>query len=679
MIDNETETETGKEEIMKNNVGDNSQDTCFDPFEKRSTILRTPPRARTNSMPDVELQDPSGSQMGNTNKRKRVENSPKGKEAEEKKGDLLKEIWKKMFGQILLLEKEVKAAYKMKKEIVDISSKLSKAMEKVRPEMLDDWAEMASSKERDREREFLMENDKLRRQIRVMEDGKKRDAEQIDRLQEENAFLSRKLKSMEDTESKLLESLIDPEDRCSKCLELRKLRLRRAELKQEDSFENFQEILEEDWASDIFPKPSLIDACIGEAPPEWDIILPCNKNFESDQDNVNKGIDKFGGKDGLKKQNKNEVGEVALMLHSLGFPEKNGTFTQNTRCIYYPILSESSAESDMDDAKLFEALAEIKSHLMEQKRYKVAVPQLGAIRGLMIVRMLRFLLADTPIELTIYKSQKPQRTIIPGQQQLGSKANKAGPNETNKRRNTPKQDAVLVSMRGKTYAELLKSIKTAVKPNELGVEVQNMKRTKNGDLILTIQNGADKAEILKKELASKVPEATASLLIRRKILHLKGMDETVNEDEIRDAVSKTFNIARDKFEVTALRPAYGGKQNATLKMLETDANVLLQAKSIRVGWTKARLIEREKITRCTKCWETGHVKADCPGPDRSELCLKCGETGHKISGCQNEPFCLTCNTKGHRTESKNCKSKGSGQLKEVIPRQTINNAQISSN
>lgn len=151
------------------------------------------------------------------------------------------------------------------------------------------------------------------------------------------------------------------------------------------------------------------------------------------------------------------------------------------------------------------------------------------------------------------------------------------------------------------------------------------------------------------------------------------MDETVSEDEIREAVAKALEVAQDKFEVRALRPAYGGKQNATLKMLESDANKLRQAGSIRIGWTKARILERERISGCTRCWEPGHTRADCSGPDRSLFCMKCGKPGHEIAVCSNEPFCLVCNRVGHRTGNKTCP----GDL-DRGRKADINNAQSSS-
>lgn len=620
-------------------------------------------------MPDMDPIDPPEMSATNSNnsKRKRVENYPQdNRHSQEDFGQILKKVLSKISGQVMLLEKEVKSSYKLKKEIIGISTKLSQELEKIGTGALDEWINKVTGKENEDGEELLLENLKLRRQIRTMEGENKAETDYIELLKSENARLNNKISEMERMNALLTEG---PDgERCKECQNAQRRKHRRTQLTQNDSFENFQDISEEEWSSEIFPKPNTKREYIWNAPTEWDFIFPCDKNFESSDAEINRCIEKFGGREGLRRQNKTE-GEVAFMLHALGFPASDGTITQVARCIYYPILSDKSERSDNDDATLFKALKFIKTNLLEQKRYKVAILEKDDVRGLVMTRMLQYLFTDTPVEITMYKA--PQSWTEQKKRRFST--HKGSIDETKKeRKNSTKQDAILISMKDKSYADLLKTIKTAVNPNELGVEVQNMKRTKKGDLILTVQNGTDKAEVLKKELNNRVPEATASLLTRQKILHLKGMDETVNEREIKEAISRTIGKEDDKFEVRALRPAYGGKQNATLKMLEADASKLLQAGTIRIGWTKSRVVERENILKCTKCWESGHSGTECRGPDRSLLCLKCGKEGHKISECLDKPYCLNCETTGHRTGSKICKGKPSQKKNTDLPLPTNN-------
>lgn len=646
----------------------NDTQSSRDPFTRKFSLPRTPPRGRTYSMPDIEI-TPKEKPEGNINKRKRVEDVPLDKcKPQEDFGELLENALSIIFGQAMLLGEEVKKCYKPKKEIVSVSNKLNLELGKIRTEAFDEWLKKIIRKETDSEDALYIENAKLRRQIRSMEEEKIREKEYIEKLEEESANLANKISDMEETISMMTEVFNPSDEKCNECQKAQKLKSRRAQLKRSESYESFQNIPEEDWALEVFPKLNTVTGYIWDAPTEWDVILPCDKDFESDHADVRRCIDKFGGKEGLKRQNKME-GEVAMMLHALGFPDKGGNFNQVSRCIYYPILGDKNGKADNYDSTLFEALLKVKASLMEGKRNKLAILEMDDVRGLILIRMLQFLLSDTPVEMLIYK---PPHSLE-GQRKRRLSTNNGFTRDKSKGpRNNKKQDALLISMAGKSYADLVKTIKTAVSPNELGVEVQNMKKTRKGDLVLTIQNGADKAEVLKKELKDRVPEATTSLLVRQKILHLKGLDETVSEEEIREAISRMLGIERDKFEVRALRPAYGGKQNATLKMMEKDASNLLKATTIRIGWTKCRIIERDNTSRCTKCWEQGHGGRACKGPDRSLLCLKCGKDGHKILECPNEPFCLNCERAGHRTGSKLCPGK-LGEKRTADPSTTSTN------
>lgn len=53
------------------------------------------------------------------------------------------------------------------------------------------------------------------------------------------------------------------------------------------------------------------------------------------------------------------------------------------------------------------------------------------------------------------------------------------------------------------------------------------------------------------------------------------MDEIVNKEEIVKTMSRTTNTKLETFEVRAVRPAFGSKQNATLIMRESDAVVTI--------------------------------------------------------------------------------------------------------
>lgn len=74
------------------------------------------------------------------------------------------------------------------------------------------------------------------------------------------------------------------------------------------------------------------------------------------------------------------------------------------------------------------------------------------------------------------------------------------------------------------------------------------------------------------------------------MLHLK---RSVTEDDIKEAVNSAVGVKTENFDVRAIRPAYGGKQNATSKMYEKDAVNMFKMSKIKFGWIKCRVVERK--------------------------------------------------------------------------------------
>ncbi|CAG9816022.1 unnamed protein product [Phaedon cochleariae] len=176
---------------------------------------------------------------------------------------------------------------------------------------------------------------------------------------------------------------------------------------------------------------------------------------------------------------------------------------------------------------------------------QLALPQVEGTIGTTLVRMLEFLYADTNVEITVYMGNEGQENTNSSNGAKiasGSRRNTL-PSGTNvqKRRKKPAQEAILVKMKDTSYADLLKTMKQAVNPSEIGVDVSEIKKTRSGDLLLTVRNGPAKAEALKKEISRKIQGTTTSLLINKKVLHIKDLDEVVTEEEIRRAVCEAIS------------------------------------------------------------------------------------------------------------------------------------------
>lgn len=442
--------------------------------------------------------------------------------------------------------------------------------------------------------------------------------------------------------------------KCDQCLLAQRRDERRKFLLSVESYEGFQRISEDDWENEIFPRATVETGDVWEAPGEQTIILPCTNKFTSNNKDVRIALNRFGGIAGLIKQNKSE-GEVAMMIHSLGFPEGDGEISYNQREIYYPIISDGYTHKQAEDKNIFQSLVNTKELVLKHKKTKLAVPQLEGVEGTMFMRMLEYLFADTGVTVTIYKQTEAPKTAI--KPVNAGKTSIIGNGSASIKHGKSRQHALLVKMNGKSYAELLKTVKNSINPRELGVDIKDIKKTRNGDLLLTVENGHNKAETLKKEMRRKLPEATTSLLVNTKVLHVKDIDQVTTVEEIREAVCGEIVIKPETFDVRALRPAYGNRQNATIIMPDEDAEKLLALGKIKIGWTNCKILERKKDVKCYKCWEYGHLKAQCSGQDRENLCLRCCKEGHKASDCQNPPYCVHCKKEGHQSGNPKCASR----------------------
>lgn len=602
------------------------QDEEINPFERRSSIRRTPPslsriQSRQKSKPeeykDIENED---LWLESSQKRKRTGCSPEAEnqKKKEKVVDNIRCNFNNILEEVRKLEQVVKNMYKPKQEIKEISNKMSR----------------------------------LARQL---------DGANVNEIFE----VLNKPRSPKQEERATPAEVDDVEVQCPNCKSLKEKTLKRRALKTEESLENYLQISEEDWCCNIFPEAIVANKPIWEAPFDEQLVLPCSRKFTTNNRPVGIAIKKFGGQDGLIKQNKAK-GEVAMMTYTIGFPDQKGNMSQSSRSIYYPIVDDGEAWEKVEDKVLFNGLKELKRHILRNKNEKIAFPEMGGVAGVAFKRMIEYLFVDTNVEAKVYSATKEGNKQLPSREEGKKKpqgGNNTEPDGSRKGRNNEftaqrkKNDGLIVQMKDKTYAELLKTVKQNINPVEMGVDIVDITKTRKGDLLLKIGNGPAKAGELQKMMKQKLPGVNTSLLQNNKTIHIKGMDETATEEEIRLAICGTMAIKEDSFKLSSLRPAYGGKKNVTVIMPENYAERFLEMKNIRIGWTPCKIKERKIETRCYKCWGAGHTKAICSGPDREALCLKCAQSGHKAINCQNTAHCLDCKQDGHQTGSARCSTK----------------------
>ncbi|KAG5872800.1 hypothetical protein JTB14_014639 [Gonioctena quinquepunctata] len=343
----------------KGKLGESSTKT-IDPFARSQAIARTPPRHRALSLDDSDFRRPGR------------EDEKENKPAKRKKpnGTPMPGVSKEKENAFLTIFEEITLQLILQTEILN-----SHAL-KLRP----DEATCGTPGD-DAQKQLLKQNDQLRNEIvglkaavaisRVHQTANTTLLEDNKELSQEIDQLKKEIISLKTTAERHQES--NTEGKCAECM------------KTQLSFTSFQAVSEDDWESGMFEKP-----------------LTQKGDIESQYKEVGRAIEKFGGKHILKNQNRKE-GEVAMMTHTLEFPDANGDFKQEARWLHYPILSNRATSTDDDDKLLFQSLKTIKARLISDGRYNVAIPETEDIMGLVSTRMLQFLFSDTPIKLAVYE------------------------------------------------------------------------------------------------------------------------------------------------------------------------------------------------------------------------------------------------------------------------------------
>lgn len=231
-----------------------------------------------------------------------------------------------------------------------------------------------------------------------------------------------------------------------------------------------------------------------------------------------------------------------------------------------------------------------------------------------------------------------------------------------KRRSAPPaipSQVMVVSAQGRTYADLLKEVKNKVPKEEAGDVLSVRKVGGSEDLHIRVKVGPD-SDKLRDAIASRVEGVKVSQGGRRQrpvVFHIKDLEEDTNEEAIRRGLAEELKEPVEKFKVSAVRPAYGNTRNATVIVPGNIAGRLKVTGRVRIGWVACRIVPREEITRCYRCFEVGHMARECTGEDRTKQCFNCGQEGHKKSVCENVMRCGECGSEDHRMGSSRCLKK----------------------
>ncbi|KAG5878869.1 hypothetical protein JTB14_005019 [Gonioctena quinquepunctata] len=535
------------------------------PSNRRDSIPRTPPKAIMGEVnPENEFQEDREDTFDTSSqkpKRKRSDLTPDTPEDKrEPEIENFRRTMATIFKQAGLLEKVISDSYKPKKELTDISSRLKYHIGQLQKKEQKRWLDRMTSGEKDTERSLQKDMNNLQEKVKKLEhesETAKKDAKMAKKteqsLRKEIEQLQEKVETLErDTQKPSTEEKI------------------KETLSTEKTFQNLAKIIDEKWPEEIYKVVHLRRTNIHQGDLEEDLAVFVDPDKTTHGETYEVVRNQYPPICPLMEEGLEE-GVIDFVKMQIGYMSSRRREEKENYSHSVFLLPMTINGSGVDDAELMLRLCiQLRHELENGNRNEIRIGVLGKTNLEYFRKCVEFALRGLEIKATLCieeNNKTPRR--------------KSERDKTKRDRHPVNDKIIIKTTEGKSYADLLRSVKDSVDLEEKGIQIRAMRKTNKGDLIMEVSGG--NAMDLKRSIQEKNQNTNVVIKTDEITIHITDIDASIDENELKCEIMKSKNILENHFRIISIRPTQSGNQIATIAMNRKIAEEVTNTGKIKIG------------------------------------------------------------------------------------------------
>ncbi|CAH1107108.1 unnamed protein product [Psylliodes chrysocephalus] len=150
-----------------------------------------------------------------------------------------------------------------------------------------------------------------------------------------------------------------------------------------------------------------------------------------------------------------------------------------------------------------------------------------------------------------------------------------------------KTEKIILKTEGKDYASALRSIRETVNLERIGVKVKNIRKTAQGDVMLEVLGGKEKAQAFKGAIEKENDGSKVEIRRDTSTIYISDIEADITEEDIRQVIIGNCRKIEGEIQIK-MRENRNGNQNAMITIDRDAARNILRRETLKIGWMSCR-------------------------------------------------------------------------------------------